>query len=323
MESSQEEPAALNRQLQYTPRQRGPHLIAVTGATGRTGRRVVANLLAGGEKVRALGRDPQKLAPLVEHGAEPWVGDLADVAWLTTALTGASAVYLVLPEDMSQPNLRSYQEHISTGYAAAVANSHVAFVVNLSSLGAQHAHGTGPIVGLHDQEQMLNRLDGVNVLHIRAAYFMENLFMSLAPLKASGILPGGMRGDLAMPWIATQDIAAYAAARLAARDFSGHLTHELHGQRDISMHEAAAVVRKAIGKPKTAYVQVPGPALEASLLQMGMPKKNAELILEMWNGANSGLIAPEKARSVANSTPTTLEAFVRETFVPAYQHAMG
>jgi hypothetical protein len=198
----------------------------------------------------------------------------------------------------------------------------VPFVVNLSSIGAQHARGTGPIVGLHNQEQKLNRIDVLNVLHIRAAYFMENLFRNMAPLRAMGTLPGGMRGDVPIPWIATQDIAAYAASRLVSRDFLGRSIQELHGQRDLSMSEAASVVGKAIGRPDTTYVELPGLMLETALLKMGISKKNAELILEMWGGANSGLITPEEPRSAANSTPTTLELFVSETFVPAYQHAM-
>ena len=294
-------------------------MIVVTGATGRTGRRVAEILLAKREKVRAIGRDAKKLAPLVEQGAEPFVGKLDDVPWVATAFSGAAAVYLVLPEDMSQPDLRAHQEHISNGYAAAITTAHVPFVVNLSSIGAQHARGTGPMVGLHNHEQKLNRIEGLNVLHIRAAYFMENLFRNMVPLRATGALSGGMPGDVPIPWIATQDIAAYAASRLAARDLSGSTTRELQGQRDISMNEAAAVVGKAIGKPDTAYVQVPGPMLEAELLRMGLSKRNAELILEMWAGANAGLIAPEETRSAANSTPTTLESFVREVFVPAYQ----
>jgi uncharacterized protein YbjT (DUF2867 family) len=295
-------------------------MIVVTGATGRTGRRVTELLLAKGEKVRAIGRDAQKLGPLVGQGAEPFVGAVEEVPWLAAAFTGASAVYLVLPEDMSQPDLRAHQERFSDGYATAIRNARVPFVVNLSSIGAQYAHGTGPIVGLHNQEQKLNRVDGINVLHLRSAYFMENLFMSLASLRATGTVPGGMQGDVPIPWIATQDIGTYAATRLAARDFAGSSTQELHGQRDISMNEAASIVGNAIGKPDAAYVQVPGPMLEAALLKMGLSKRNAELILEMWEGANSGLIAPQEARSAANSTPTTLESFVAETFVPAYQH---
>src|SRR5215469_17138942 len=121
-----------------------------------------------------------------------------------------------------------------------------------------------------------------------------------------------------MPWIATKDIGAYAANRLAARDFSGASTQELHGQRNISMNEAASIVGKAIGKTDVSYVQVPSPALETALLKMGLPKKTAELIIEMWEGANAGLIAPQEARSARNTTPTTLESFVTGAFAPAY-----
>jgi hypothetical protein len=54
---------------------------------------------------------------------------------------------------------------------------------------------------------------------------------------------------------------------------------------------------------------------------MGLPKKTVELILEMWDGANDGLIVPQEARSAKNTTPTTLESFVTEVFAPAYLRA--
>ena len=303
-------------------RLQGSKMIAVTCATGRTGRRVTEILLAKGEKVRAVGRDPKKLAPLTGLGAEPFVGNVEDVSLVTEAFADVTAVYLVLPEDLSQQDLRAHQERVSDCYAAAIKGAQVRFAVNLSSLGAQHAEGTGPIVGLHNQEQKLSRVDGLNVLHLRAAYFMENLFMSIGPLRATGTLPGGMRGDTPMPWIATKDIGVYAADRLVARDFSGSSIQELHGQRDISMNEAASIVGKAVGRPDITYLQVPSPTLEATLLRMGLPKRTAELIIEMWDGANAGLIVPQEARSARNTTSTTLESFVTETFVPAFLHGV-
>lgn len=48
------------------------------------------------------------------------------------------------------------------------------------------------------------------------------------------------------------------------------------------------------------------------------PEKTAELLIEMWDGANAGLIVPQEARSARNTTPTTLESFVTEVFAPAY-----
>jgi uncharacterized protein YbjT (DUF2867 family) len=297
-------------------------MIVVTGATGRTGRRATELLLAKGETVRVVGRDAKKLAPLVQLGADPFVGNVEDVESMTTAFEGTSAVYLILPEDISQQDLRAHQERVSDSYAAAISNAGVRFVVNLSSIGAQHSKNTGPIVGLHNQEQKLDRIAGLNVLHLRAAYFMENLFMSIAPLRATGTLPGGLRADVPMPWIATQDIGAYAATRLAARNFSGSSIQELHGQRDISMKEAASIVGNSIGKPNLEYVQVPSMMLESALLQMGLSKSTAELIIEMWNGANAGLIVPREERLASNTTPTTLESFVARVFAPAYLQAV-
>jgi uncharacterized protein YbjT (DUF2867 family) len=296
-------------------------MIVVTCATGRTGGHVTEGLLARGENVRAVGRDLKKLEPLAKKGAEPWVARVEDVASTAAAFSGAEAAYLVLPEDLAQEDLRAHQERVSDCYAAALAKAGTRFVVNLSSIGAQNASGTGPIVGLHNQEQKLNGVAGLNVLHLRAAYFMENLFMSVEPMRATGTMPGGMKGDVAMPWIATKDIGEYAAERLAARDFSGSSVQELHGQRDLSMDEAASVVGRLIGKRGLKYVQLPSSVLEAALAEMKFPQKTVQLILEMWEGANAGLIVPQEARSEKNTTATTIESFVAESFAPAYLRA--
>ena len=293
-------------------------MIVITGATGRTGGAAARVLLDNAEKLRLVGRDAKKLQ-LLKNNAESFVGDVADAKFLARAFDGSTAVYLVVPEDTSQPDLRAYQERVTDSFAAAVLSSKVPYVVALSSIGAQHAEKTGPIVGLHNLEQKLNGIPGSQVLCLRAGYFMENLLLSLPPLCSMGMLPGGLRGDFAMPWIATRDIGTYAAKCLLECGFSGTSVQELHGQRDISMNEAAAVVGKAIGKPELRYQQVPVPMLEAALIQTGMPSKNVSLLIEMWNAANAGLIVPEESRSVKNTTPTTLETFVAEVFVSAYQ----
>ena len=293
-------------------------MIVITGATGKTGRPTAEALLASGETVRVIGRDAKRLEPLVQKGAEAFVGNAEDAASMTKAFEGATAVYLMLPEDISQQDMRAHQERVSDSCAAAVANARVPYAVALSSIGAQHAEKTGPIVGLHNMEQKLNRIAGLNILYLRPGYFMENLFMSIAPLRSMGILPGGLTADLPMPWIATKDIGAYAAVRLAARDFSGSSIQELHGQRDISMKEAASVVGKAVGKPNLGYIQVPFMMLEPALVQLGLPKGTAALLIEMWKGANAGLIVPLEPRSAKNTTPTTLESFASEVFAPAF-----
>jgi hypothetical protein len=58
--------------------------------------------------------------------------------------------------------------------------------------------------------------------------------------------------------------------------------------------------------------------LEPALVQMGLPESTVALLIEMWKGANEGLIVPLEPRSPKNTTPTTLESFVIEVFAPAY-----
>ena len=67
---------------------------------------------------------------------------------------------------------------------------------------------------------------------------------------------------------------------------------------------------------------MPSAILEGALLELGMPRKTAELIIEMWDGANAGLIVPQEGRSPKNTTFTTLEWFIKEDFVPAYLHQL-
>jgi uncharacterized protein YbjT (DUF2867 family) len=294
-------------------------MIGITGATGNTGSAAAEALLAKGEKIRVVGRDVAKLQRFTSKGAEAFVGNVESEADMTRAFTGATAVYLLIPQALQREDFRAYQARISDAYAAAVAKSGVKYAVVLSSIGGQHAEKTGPIVGLHNMEEKLNAVVGLNVLHLRPATFMENFFMNIEGIRMMNALPGPGPAEAQFPTIATRDIGAYAARRLAARDFSGHSTRELLGPRDISMKEAAAVIGRAIGKPNLAYVQMPMMLLETALTGMGVPKSSAEIVVELWKAANAGLLAPQEKRSTENTTPTTIEQFVDEEFVPQFQ----
>jgi uncharacterized protein YbjT (DUF2867 family) len=297
-------------------------MIVITGATGNTGKAAVEVLLAKGEtnneKIRAIGRDQSKLQPFATRGADAFVGHSDDAESMAAAFKDADAVYLMIPPALHVANNLAYQDRVSDAYATAVKAAHVKYVVTLSSLGAQHPQGTGPIVGVHNLEQKINAIPGLNVLHLHPAAFMENLLSSIQPLRSMGTLPGPAPADRPGPYIAARDIGVYAAGRLAARDFSGSSVQELLGPRDYTMREAASTLGQAIGKPNLGYMQVPLPMLEGALVQMGFPKPSAMLMIEMFKAQNAGLCDPHEPRSPKNATPTTLESFAAEIFAPAY-----
>jgi len=295
-------------------------LIVVTGATGNTGSAAADALLAKGEKIRVIGRDTSKLERFTSKGAEPFVANAESPDEMARAFEGADAAYLVIPSQaIHSDDARAYQERVSDAYVSAAEKSGLKFAVMLSSIGAQHAEKTGPIVGLHGLEEKLNRISSLNALHLRPASFMENFLMSIDGIRMMNALPGPAPADVPSPMIATRDIGSYAASRLATRDFSGHSTQELLGPRDITMRDCAAVIGRSIGKPNLAYVQMPLMLLESALTSMGLPKSSAALVIEMWKAGNQGLLNPEEQRLETNTTPTTLEQFSEEVFAPQFQ----
>src|SRR4051794_6272686 len=72
--------------------------VLVTGATGDTGRAAVDELLARGQKVRALahGRD-ERSKRLHDRGVEVVYGDLLDFGQVRAALDGVRRAYFVYP----------------------------------------------------------------------------------------------------------------------------------------------------------------------------------------------------------------------------------
>ncbi len=64
-------------------------MYAVMGATCNTGNIVARTLLAEGQKVRAIGRNPDRLASLSAAGAEPLVCDATDTVGLISSCLDA------------------------------------------------------------------------------------------------------------------------------------------------------------------------------------------------------------------------------------------
>jgi len=290
-------------------------MYVILGASGNTGSIIAHSLLSKGKKVRVVGRDAGRLQDFVRQGAEAFTGDVSDAASLTQAFSGAHAAYLLLPPITS----REDQERESDAIAQAVTKSSLRFAVHLSSYGAHVPEGTGPVAGLHSSEQKLNAIGGLHVLHLRAAYFMENNLAAIGMIQGRGIFGHALLPDLKLPMIATRDVGDYAAQRLLDLDFSGKQTRELLGERDLSMAEATTIIARVIGKPDLRYEQFPYDQVEQVLEQMGMTPKKAAVYIEMFKAINAGALAAQEPRSRENTTPTSFEKFAQDVFAPAYQ----
>ena len=291
----------------------------VLGASGHTGHIVAQNLLARQQKVRVVGRNAAHLQAHAAQGADVFIADVTDAAALTKAFHKTDSAYVLIPPNPTSNDPLAYSERVSDAIAAALKNSAVKNVVALSSIGADKSQGTGPVIGLHKLEQKLNQIEGVNVLFLRAAYFMENTLPQAVVISKMGFSAGPVRPDLQLPMIASRDIGAFAADALLRLDFRGKQTQELLGPRDITYNEVVTIIGKAIGKPDLKYKQPPDEQVRPALVQSGMSEQFAGLILELAAALNSGYMRALEPRTSRNTTPTTYENFVAEVFVPAYQ----
>src|SRR6266851_5601646 len=223
-------------------------MYVILGATGNTGSVVANTLLSKKKKVRVVGRDNKKLAAFTSRGAEAFTANVTDEKALTRAFTGAEAVYVIIPPDPTNDNYRGFQSQASNAIAKALESAGVKHAVTLSSVGADKPDKTGPIAGLHEMESKLDLIKGLNVLHLRAGYFMENTLAQAGIIRNLGRMAGPVDADVALPMIATKDIGAAAAEALLKLDFKGKQTQELQGQRHLNYKEVAVILGGVIGK---------------------------------------------------------------------------
>ncbi len=283
-------------------------MYVITGATGNTGKGIALTLLKAGKQVRIISRSEEKAKELTDKGAELFLGSTDDVDLLKKAFNGATAVYAMLPFNMQAEDYTAFQVQHAKAIADALEASYVKYVVSLSSQGAHLEAGSGVVLGLNKMEQLLNNIEGLNTLHLRPSYFMENALGMIGLIKEAGIMGSPVKGDLSMPVIATKDIADYAAKRLLALDFEGYNYQDLLGARNVTYQEMAKVYGAAIGKPDLQYVEFSYSDFKNALMGMSASESLADKMNEFIEKLNSGKIVVTE-RNEENTTPTTIEDF--------------
>ena len=121
-------------------------MFVITGATGHTGSVAAQALLAAGKQVRAVVRDAAKAERLQALGAEVFLADLDDPVALARAVRGAEGVFLLSPPDPTAQDFIGHRRRLTQRQIDVFAAEQLPHVVLLSSTGAQHASGTGPMV---------------------------------------------------------------------------------------------------------------------------------------------------------------------------------
>ncbi|MFJ9152046.1 NAD(P)H-binding protein [Streptomyces sp. NPDC102270] len=241
-------------------------MILVTGATGTIGSDVVRRLVARGEKVRALTRDPggDRLPP----GVEAVRGHPRDLDSVAAAMAGADAALLVGvfgPEDADTDG----------GMVRAARAAGVRRVVKLSAISAGDPRtGLGGIAHGHGEEAV--RGSGLEWVILRPSSFASNTLSWAAALRSGELVPN-MLGTGRQGVVDPRDVAEIAVSALVG---PGHVerTYTLTGPETLSPHDQAAALGEVLGSRVELRDLTPSQTREL-LVASGWSEESAEGML--------------------------------------------
>lgn len=281
--------------------------ILVTGATGKTGRRLVSLLNNPGLTIRAASREPVK-GQVRFDWLEP--DTHAD------ALSGVDAIYLIPPPLVENPAA-------TVGpFVAAAARKGVRRLVLLSSMGVEfpdEPRGSG-----RRELESLVRTSGMEWTILRPSGFMQNFTEGfLLPAVRNGTLPNPAgSGKVAM--VDAGDIAAVAAKVLTAEGHTfAEQTCDVTGPRVLGFSDVAATISRCAGRP-IAAVPMTSRQFLAMLENAGVPSDYAAMLVRDQEAIRDGAAATvaDTVARILGRAPMDFEAFAAESS-EAWQQASG
>lgn len=284
----------------------------VTGSAGNVSRPLAKLLLQKGHEVTVVGRNAENLKELVALGAKTAIGDLQDAEFVKKAFVGADSVYLMLPPLWDASSIKQSSIAIAENFSAAIKYASVKNAVFLSSYGAHRLDDAGAISGMGLAEEVLNKLRGVNVLHLRAGYFYTNLLLSIDLIKNSGIM-GNMfeiqEGTFTV--VEPEEIAFAAAEALITQNFKGH-SYKYVVSDETGTDEIASLIGKEIGIPDLKWVRFTPEDLKQALLGYGFADGAANDYVEMFGTLDTGLLFEDYEKVKPGLGKVSIEDFAKK-----------
>ncbi|MBA4166820.1 MAG: NmrA family NAD(P)-binding protein [Chitinophagaceae bacterium] len=253
--------------------------ITVTGSLGHISRPLTEKLVKAGHQVTVISSSDDRSAAIEALGAKASIGSAEDASFLTRTFTGADAVYTMVPPNFGASEYRKYITSVGQNYAQAIQKAGVKSVVNLSCIGAHLDRGTGPIAGLHDIEEIFNKLENVSIKHLRTGFFYVNFYNDINMIKHMNIMGNNYGADTTIILVHPKDVAD-AAAEAFANGFTGKSIHYVASDKHTAA-EIASVLGAAVGKPDLKWVEFSDQQSLEGMEKAGMPKGIAESFNEM------------------------------------------
>jgi (4-alkanoyl-5-oxo-2,5-dihydrofuran-3-yl)methyl phosphate reductase len=256
-------------------------MILVLGATGNVGSGVVDLLRKDGIPVRALTRDPAKVA--LASGVEVVRGDFREPATIADALSGIDAVFMMAPVPLIAAHARMVAE--------MARRSGTRRIVLLSSLSAEQEPDNTPTVQHRAAEEAV-RQSGCEWTIVRGGQFMSNSLRWAASILSAHEVRPYVRNDPSAI-IDPLDIAAVVATALTQRGHSGKI-YGVTGGESLTPEECTSILSRQLGIELT-YVELSDE--EAQSAYVALFGDTAEVREKLRTLRAVGVLPWQKARS--------------------------
>ncbi|WP_217142112.1 NmrA family transcriptional regulator [Streptomyces sp. AC627_RSS907] len=260
--------------------------VVVTGASGRTGRRVAGAARAAGLTVRAASRSTGF--------------DWQDRSTWADVLRGADAAYLAYPTDVGAPDAAGAVGAL----AREAAGLGVRRLVLLSARGEEQARPA--------EEALAGA--GADWTVVRSAWFAQNFSEGplVTELREHGglVFPAGAVGE---PFVDLRDLADVVVAALTSGERYAGQVLEVSGPRLLTFGEAVAEIAQETGRALT-YRAVPPHEYGENLAGFGVPEEEVAFLVELFGSLLDGRNAhlSDGVQQVLGRAPRDFGAFVRE-----------
>jgi NAD(P)H dehydrogenase (quinone) len=215
--------------------------ILVTGATGKTGSFVVAELLKTGHPVRALvHHEDIRSARLRAQGAEVAVADISDVERVADALNDVQGAYYCPPFD-------PYMIQGAAAFAVAAKESRLEYIVGLTQWLASPSHPALMTRQHWLADRLFSMIPGIAHTIVRPGFFADAYLVPIGLAAHLGLFPW-IYGDSRNAPPSNEDIARVAVAALKSPARHAGKVYRPTGPKLLGGKDIAGAVSLAVGR---------------------------------------------------------------------------
>jgi uncharacterized protein YbjT (DUF2867 family) len=252
-------------------------MILVTGATGTVGREVVIQLLAAGEQVRGMTRNPSTAK--LDARVELVKGDFAAPDTLAKAVDGVERVFSLT----FGPQTGTHERDL----AGLAKKAGVRHIVKLSAMGGD-GETKNAIRKWHEQGEEAIKATGISWTVVRPGGFMSNALHWRETVRTQGKVFSNY-GDGKLPSVHPRDIAAVAVRALTS-DGHERKTYHLTGPEALSVGEQVDILSEVLGR-RIEYVPITDEVARKGMEKAGMPALLIDALIPFATFIRSGRAA--------------------------------